>query len=278
MKQLVKLEDHFRADLHCHSHCSDGSDEPAMLVKMAKELSLQGLSITDHDTIAAYTPELFALAEKSQILLLPGVEISSELEGVPVHILGYGYDLNSLAFASFLQQVQGFRQERNRQILKKLAEKKMWIEEEEFSTFGTIIGRPHIAFLMVKKGYVSSIREAFALFLQDDAPCYVRGFKYDPQEVIHRIHQSGGKAVLAHPHFYKQGAHLKKILSYAFDGIECYYASLAKEMEMPWLKLAQERGLIATGGSDYHGSFKNNRLGSSWSGLKEIQKLAFRRD
>ena len=255
----------FRADLHCHTNCSDGSDEPFELLKKAKQASLPVVSITDHDTVDAYTPELFVLAEELNLRLLPGVELSSELEGIPVHILAYGCDLHSVSFAEFLKEIRKRRMERNREILKKLREKKMPLDEEELARFPTkTLGRPHIAAMMMKKGYVSSIQNAFEYYLKDGAPCYAPGFKYTPQEAIDQIHLGNGKAVLAHPHFYKRKAYLKKILSCTFDGVECYYAALHKQLEIPWLKLAKERGWIATGGSDYHGSIKNNVLGSSW--------------
>src|SRR3990167_9824919 len=166
----------FRADIHCHSTCSDGSDAPLALLKKAKESGLQGLSITDHDTIAAYTSEFFAAGEREGVRILTGVELSSECERSPVHVLGYGYDLTIPSLSTFLEDVQKRRRERNRSILRKLREKKMPIEEEEFSGIQTV-GRPHIASLMVKKGYVGSIREAFDRYLKDEASCYVAGFK-----------------------------------------------------------------------------------------------------
>jgi len=264
----------FRADLHCHTTCSDGSDPPADLLRKAKAVSLQGLSITDHDTVAAYTPELFSLAEELSLRLLPGVEVSSELDEAPVHILGYGYDLGSSSFASFLSEIRKRRAERNRAILNKLAEKKLLIEEEElYQLNASTAGRPHIASLLVKKGYVGSIQEAFDRYLKDGAPCYATGFKCTPDEAIGAIQKAGGKAVLAHPHFYKKGRFLKQVLAYPFDGIECYYASLPKERELPWLAVAKERGWIATGGSDYHGFFKNIPLGASWVGERVFHAL-----
>ena len=267
----------FRADLHCHSTCSDGSDAPLELVKEAKKRALHGLSITDHDTAAAYTPELFAQAEALSLRIVTGVEISTELEGLSVHILGYGYDLHSLSFSTFLQDIQKQRAERNRSILKKLANRNMSIAEEELlATETKTIGRPHIAALMVKKGYVSSVQQAFDWFLKDGAPCDASGFQHTPQEAIKQIQQGGGKAILAHPHFYKREAYLKKILSCSFDGIECYYASLPLVLELPWVHLAKDRGWIVTGGSDYHGVFKNILLGSSWVGLDIFNTLLVR--
>src|SRR5690606_9035228 len=113
------------------------------------------------------------------------------------------------------------------------------------------IGRPHIAQLMLIKGYVSSHQEAFEFYLKEGATCYTPGVKSTPEEVIQEIHSANGKAVLAHPHFLKGKTFLRQLLHLPFDGIECYYAKLPKGYELPWVKIAKERGWIATGGSDY---------------------------
>ncbi|HSX11187.1 MAG TPA: PHP domain-containing protein [Chlamydiales bacterium] len=270
------MQSEFRADLHCHTLCSDGTDEPRVLLRFAKQAGLQGLSITDHDTIDAYTPELFADAESLGIRLLPGVEVSSEQDDSSVHILGYGFDLKDLDLKEFLVQMQVRRGERNRAILAKLAARKMPISEEELKAFAThrTIGRPHIAHLMVKKGYVPTVRDAFDRYLKEGALCYAPGIKYEPREVIDQIHKAKGKAVLAHPHFIKKGSFLRKLLSLPFDGLECYYARLPKELELPWLKMAKEKDLIATGGSDYHGYLKPHiTLGCSWVGQHTFDLL-----
>lgn len=248
-----------RADIHCHTTCSDGSDEPLAVLRLAKEVGLDGLSITDHDTIDAYTPELFKAAEKLGIRLLTGIELSSELNEIPVHVLGYGFDINSPSLKAFLLEMQERRRERNRSILKKLADRKMFIAEEELKGHKAA-GRPHIAQLMVDKGYVHSIREAFEFYLRD-----VPGFRAAPRVVIEEIHKAKGKAVLAHPHFYKKKSFMRHLLEAPFDGIECYYALLPKGQELPMLKIAEERKLIPTGGSDYHGAIKPHiPLGCSW--------------
>jgi predicted metal-dependent phosphoesterase TrpH len=179
--------------------------------------------------------------------------------------------------------MQKRRGERNRALLAKLKQRKMLIEEEELLAFARklekkkTVGRPHIAALMVQKGYVGSMQEAFDRYLKEGGLCYVSGFKYTPQDAIDQIRQAGGKAVLAHPHFIKKGALLKKLLSHPFDGIECYYANLPKALEAPWLKIAKEKGWIATGGSDYHGTFKPHiSLGCSWVGEETFRKLQSR--
>lgn len=265
----------FRADLHCHSNCSDGSDTPMELLEEAKRRGLQGLSITDHDTIDAYTPELLQKAEEVGIRLLPGIELSSELQGTTLHILGYGFDLHAVSLNHFLQGMQRRRAVRNRAILEKLSEKGMAIDEEELlSSAHKSVGRPHIAALMVQKGYVESPQKAFEFYLREGGACYVSGFKSSPEEVVLQIHEAGGMAVLAHPHFLKKRSLIQKALILKLDGIECYYANLSARDEAPWLKIAKERNLIATGGSDYHGKVKPTiQLGASWVDEETFNRL-----
>lgn len=263
----------FRADIHCHSNCSDGTDDPLALLDLAKQAGLSGLSITDHDTIQAYTPELYHKAKTLDLALLIGAEISTEFEGLTVHILAYGFNSS---LRDFLNEALSRRKERNRKILEKLKKKGISIDESELPTFGPeqIIGRPHIAAALLKKGAVSSIQEAFHRYLEDSASCYVPGGKFTPLEAIAAIRAAKGKAVLAHPHFLKKGRFLREILRHPFDGIECYYGRLLKEQEAPWLKIAKEKSWIATGGSDYHGSVRSYiQLGSSWVGEDVFFKL-----
>lgn len=260
----------FRADLHCHSVCSDGSDTPLELLIKAKEVGLSALSITDHDTIEAYTPEIFASAVSLGIRLLPGIELSTEWKDNTVHVLGYGFDLTSQPLLTFIEELQNRRNQRNRSILQKLEAKKMVVTEEELAALVTsgikkTIGRPHIAELMVKKGYVKSFREAFDGYLREGACCYVSGFKFTPMDAIQVIREAKGKAVLAHPHFIKPGNFLTSLIALPFDGIECYYGTLLPHQETPWINIAKKRQWIATGGSDYHGALKPQiSLGCSW--------------
>lgn len=266
----------FRADLHCHTTCSDGTDEPLEVLRLAKECGLRGLSITDHDTTAAYTPELFSKADQFNIQLLTGVEISADFRGTSVHILGYGFDLESKSLQKFLDLMQERREMRNREILEKLAQKKIVITEEELKDFGgqRSIGRPHIAQLLIQRGVVNSIRDAFEIFLKEGACCYASGTKYHPLDAIDAIHSANGKAVLAHPHFYKKREFLRKLLALPFDGYECHYAKIEKGLEAVWIQRAKERNLIATGGSDYHGTVKPHiPLGCSWVDQATFEKL-----
>lgn len=253
----------FRADLHTHTTCSDGSATPKELVAMAKEAGLSGLSITDHDTIDAYEtalPEAKALG----LILGTGVEFSSMHQGTNVHILGYDYSLDSGAIREFCLKHQNRRKERNRKILDKLAKLNMFIREDELGASQTV-GRPHIAQAMVKKGYVSSFKEAFNLYLADDKRCYDPGVSFTVEETLEVIHTAEGKAFLAHPHLMEDGRKVKEILKLKFDGIECHYSKCHPDKEKRWLKVAKEKGLLISGGSDYHGDVKPQiPLGCSW--------------
>jgi predicted metal-dependent phosphoesterase TrpH len=271
----------FRADLHCHSICSDGSDSPLEILAKANLARLSGLSITDHDTIDAYSPEFFKTAQTMGIRIMPGVEFSSELRETTVHVLGYGFDIYSPILLAFIEEMQRRRNDRNLAILKKLETHKIIVSDEDLHLISQIggmkkksVGRPHIAAIMVKKGYVQSFQEAFDRYLKEGTSCYVPGFKFTPLDAIRAIHEAGGKAVLAHPHFIKNGSYVGSLLSLPFDGIECYYGNLPKHQEMPWVKIAKQKGWIATGGSDYHGTFKPHiSLGCSWVGESTFQQL-----
>ena len=242
------------------------------LLLLANELKLQGLSITDHDTLSAYTPELFAASKDLGVELLVGVELSTEYNGKPVHLLGYGIDLSFSPFFQFVESIRERRVERNRAILKKLKNFGIELNEEELQA--ETVGRPHIAKVLVDRGIVSSIQEAFQRYLRDGAPCAVTGFRISPAEAIQEVKKAKGKAVLAHPHFYPKGKFLKELLNLPWDGVECYYSLLSKEMEKPWVDLAKKRGWIATGGSDYHGSLKPHlSLGASWVGKETFDAL-----
>ncbi len=253
----------FRADLHVHSTFSDGGLTPSELIALAKERGVQALSITDHDTIAAY-PEVFERAQEAHVMVKPGVEFSSAFEGVNVHILGYNFSLKGSSIPALCLRHRNRREQRNRAILEKLQAQNIQIEEKDLK--GNLLGRPHIAQAMVKMGYVRTFKEAFTRYLAEGKRAYVQGETISAQETIDAIHGDGGKAFLAHPHLLpKRKLWLRRLCALPFDGIECYYAHFPLDSEEKWLELAQEKGWLVSGGSDFHGETKpSNRLGSSW--------------
>lgn len=257
----------FRADCHCHTTHSDGTLDTKALLDHAKESQLQGLSITDHDTIDAYD-EALAYAKHLNIQLISGIEISAEHRHISVHVLGYAFDLNNPELISFCQRLQQDRESRNQKILERLCALNMPIAMEELrARFGQItLGRPHIAKVMVAKGYVNSMQSAFSRFLGEKARCYVSGFQVDVPEAIQLIQSAGGFAVLAHPHYLQPQRILRELELMPFDGIEAYYGHLSLKQEQPWLELAKKKNWLVTGGSDFHGEKKSfQRLGCAWT-------------
>lgn len=273
----------FRADIHCHSIYSDGFLTPQELVLLAVKNGLKGISITDHDTILAYDSDLIAFAKAQGVELLTGIEISSLYENTSVHILGYNFLLDSADMLAFLQKQQEKRNDRNLKILAKLTLKGFSITLDELKAFASkknvygSLGRPHIAHLMVEKGYVRSYQEAFNMYIQDGGCCYVPGEKPTPQEVISVIHQSKGRAILAHPHQIDRMKIVQKLLEFPFDGMECYYGTLLPTLEHRWVELAKKKNILITGGSDFHGFTRPGiDLGSSWVNEETFRKLKSR--
>lgn len=265
----------FKADLHCHSTCSDGTLSPAELVTLAKERGLMGLSITDHDSIAAY--ETAALEAKKQgIRLGTGVELSCEQFGTSIHILGYDFLLNAPSIIALCAKHQKRRAERNRSILANLKDHRMPIEESELKRFGDdrTIGRPHIAQIMVEKGYVSSLKDAFNRYLGEGKLCYAKGEVFTVTEAIEVLHAAKGKAFIAHPHLLPRSAPIKEILSLPFDGLECYYSLFARQRANKWLEHAKTKKWLISGGSDFHGSVKPHvMLGCSFVDQETFEKI-----
>lgn len=267
-------EETFKADLHCHSTCSDGSLSPAEIIALAQDTGLQGLSITDHDTVEAY-PLIFASLQNADIMVIPGVEFSTRFKENSVHVLGYAFDYTHPALLDLCQKHKTRRYDRNRQILEKLNREGCKITQEELDNQaeGTT-GRPHIAALMVAKGYVKDVTTAFHKYLGDGKKCYVAGYNMSVEETLDVIHAAKGLAFLAHPHLHKNPKLIRKILELPFDGMECTYANMSKEQNAPWLELAKSKNLRISGGSDFHGTAKPTiQLGCTSVGWAEFEPL-----
>ncbi|GAB4232614.1 MAG: PHP domain-containing protein [Chlamydiales bacterium] len=264
----------FRADMHCHSTCSDGTLTPEKILCLAKEAHLSGISITDHDTMAAYKTAT-KIAKEMEIFLIPGVELSAVHKGHSIHILGYAFSEESKVMATFCERHYQRRLNRNAMILDLLGKHSMFIEKKDVDEFSSVIpGRPHIAQAMMKKGYVRSIQEAFDKYLGEGKYCYQPGEKFTVEETLEIIHRAGGLAVIAHPHQIKNQRIIKDLLSMEFDGIEGYYGRLSSELEQKWINLGKQKGLLILGGSDFHGSVKPDiHLGSSWIDEETFQKI-----
>lgn len=256
----------FRADLHCHSTCSDGTFSPEEIVLLACKKNLKGLAITDHDTIAAYAEALPA-AKAHQIPMITGVEFSAVHKKTNIHILAYSFAPQASILNELCQMHCLRRIERNQAILDLLAFHGMPLDADEFkiSTPASVIGRPHIALAMMKRGYVASIQQAFHLYIGEGRPCYSPGEKISVEETIDIIHQAKGLAVIAHPHLVENADVMRDLLTMSFDGIEAYYGRFPAKDHERWLKIGLKKNWLITGGSDFHGTIKPNlSLGSSW--------------
>lgn len=257
----------FRADLHCHSTFSDGSLTPAELITLARARGLQGLSITDHDTVGSY-PEALSLAADQGIQMVPGVEFSSTLDGVSVHILGYAFAWNHPSITELCTEQTQRRIQRNQGILDRLASLGYSLTYEDLLREGSFatIGRPHIALAMIRKGYVASLQEAFRLYLKDGGRAYVSGPRITSERAIEAIHAAGGLALIAHPHLMSNEGTVSRLLELPFDGIEAYYAQFSAAQCQRWLQIAAEKKWLVTGGSDFHGQHKPTiPMGASWT-------------
>ncbi len=260
----------FRADLHCHTTCSDGTISPAGIIELACNAGLQGLAITDHDTVEAYQEALF-FAESKKFPLISGVEFSAAHRHHSVHILAYSFALSSPLIGEFCRRHRERRTNRNKLIIKLLENYGMPLSLDNFS--GTppteelrhSIGRPHIAMAMMEKGYVHSVQEAFRIYIGEGKPCYTPGTPFSVEETLDIIHRAEGLAIIAHPHLIRCNKLLKELVAMPFDGIEGHYARFPATENTRWINIGKSKDWIITGGSDFHGAIKPQLpLGSSW--------------
>jgi len=245
-----------RADLHLHTTASDGSRSPEEIVRKASELGLDVIAITDHDTTEGIQPALEAAKNYPDVTVIPGVEISTDAPKIEVHILGYFIDHKSPELNDALSELRNTRYERGIKMVARLAGMGIDIDWErvlELAAEGTI-GRPHIAQAMLERGYVASIKEAFTKYLGRDGPAYVERKKVTPEKAVELILKSGGFPFLAHPIEIEHLEHfIMDLKSAGLRGLEVYYATYSPGTIAHLQALASKHGLIASGGSDYHG-------------------------
>jgi len=246
------------ADLHMHTNASDGTGTPAENVRLARDAGLAAIAVTDHDTTAGLA-EAMEAGRHYGVEVVPGVEISTALDGRDIHVLGYYIDFRNPAFQRRLESLRELRRRRNEEILARLAELGMPVDPEEAGLYrpdgrkdGTA-GRGNIAAAMVRRGYVSDMREAFRRFLGEGKPAFVRVPRVSPEEAIAWIHEAGGTAIVAHPGLYKRDDLVIRLLEAGADGLEAYHPDHGAEDEERYRGMALEAGKIVTGGSDYHG-------------------------
>jgi predicted metal-dependent phosphoesterase TrpH len=253
-------------DLHCHSTASDGTLSPADVVRLARRNGLTALALTDHDTVAG-NAEAAAEAASLKIDFLPGIEISDEMpDPGTLHLLGYGIDPESPSLKNLTTELLAGRDDRNPRMVAKLNALGMVVtmEEWEAEAKGLVLGRPQLAAILVRKGYASSIKQAFDRYLGQGAAAYADKERLAPAQALGMIREAGGLPVLAHASQLRaeNDAQLDRVVKGLVDqglaGIEVFHSDHDAAWVGKTMALAQRYHLLKTGGSDFHGSNKSN--------------------
>ena len=245
-----------KGDFHTHSTCSDGVRSPADLVDLAHAQGVRVMALTDHDTLDGLAEAEAAAARHPGFLLVPGVELSCDVPGTEVHILGYFIDRADADLQRQLETFRAGRIDRAQRIISALERLGAPIEWERVREIAgeASVGRPHIAHALLEAGHIETFGEAFDRFIGRDGPAYAERSKLEPPEAIAMIRDAGGIAVFAHPGFTKEYERIAGELAAAgLFGLEAYYKHYDPEMVASLAALAERLGVFALGGSDHHG-------------------------
>ena len=245
-----------KADLHLHTTASDGILSPQEMVQKASQLGLDVIAITDHDSVNGIPSALETAKSFPQLLVIPGVEISTDMPQGWVHILGYFVDYRDSEFNHALEELRNSRYERGLKIVARLADLGIDIDWERVLALasGGTIGRPHIAQAMLERGYIASLQEAFTKYIGNEGIAHVERKKLTPTEAVELIIKANGLPFIAHLadiKYLDSFAHQLKQLGLA--GIEIYYPHYSPSKIARLKALAKKYDLITSGGSDYHG-------------------------
>ena len=251
-----------RVDLHLHSTASDGSLSPSAVVWAARAGGLDVVAITDHDTCAGVPEALSALPEALHVI--PAIELSTTLDGSELHILGYYIDPTDEKLVAHADHAITTRRTRVQRILELLRNYNIHLTLEEVvaSAEGNprVLGRPHIARALHKRGHVQSPAEAFDRFLGDAGPCFLPTELLHPRDAIVLIEQAGGIAMWAHPRADVLTRELPRMLEWGLRGLECFRPRASPDDVSAIRALAAQHDLLLSGGSDWHGTW-HGRLG-----------------
>lgn len=253
-----------RIDLHTHTTASDGSLTPRELVRLAKESGLESVAITDHDTVDG-VEEALAAGRELGFDVAPGVELSTDFRGKTIHMLGYLFDHRHPFLLERLAWARQKRDERNDRMIARFQELGVAItlEEVKAKAGGKVIGRPHFAAVLVEKGVVADMDEAFDIYLKREGKAYLPKIRFQHEEALAMIRQAGGLPVLAHPVLIRWTPlelddAVAELQAKGLAGIEVLYTQHNPAQVLILLDIARRRGLLTTGGSDFHGANKHN--------------------
>lgn len=250
-----------RIDLHTHSLCSDGAQLPADVVRTAKEAGLAAIALSDHDCIDG-VQEAMDTGKALGVEVIPAVELSAQSD-TELHILGYFIDIHNKKLQDAMAYALQVRDERQEEVCRKLNEQGFDITMDELreEANGKVLCRAHFAQIMVRKGYAESVKDAFNRYLSVGCYAYSNRQALTGPEAVSLIREAGGIAVAAHLHLIKMPddelkEYLKSLIPYGLDGVEGYYTDYTPDMERRYRAMAEELGLVISGGTDYHGANK----------------------
>lgn len=269
-----------KIDLHVHSDKSDGSYSPSDLVSYAIKQGVSAFALTDHDTVDGID-EAIEASKGTSVTVIPGIELSTAYEGKDIHIVGLFIDKEQPAFRERIGRFANARINRNLEMCEKLTECGMPITYDELTTAfpDAVITRAHYARLMMQKGYVKSLKEAFERYIGDYGPCFIPRKKITPEEGVRFILSANGLPVLAHPMQYGMGdARLQQLIDSLKEAglvaMEAIYCTHTPSEEAKLCKLTKENGLLISGGSDFHGKAKPGlELGTGYGKLHVPQEV-----
>lgn len=248
---MIKKE--LLVDLHMHTTHSDGELTPTELVKEAKKAELDIIAVTDHDTTEGID-EAKEAGEKLSVRIIPGIEISSHTENFETHMLGLGMNYEIKDFQDGLTNLRGARIQRIEKICNQLKKLGLKVEPEEVlgEAEGLSVGRPHVARVLLKKGYVNSVNQAFRRYLKYGAVAYVESQDFSPKQAINLIKCAGGVPVLSHPGLIGDDTIIPQIVGDGLMGLEVFHRYDKQSRCDEYLKIAKRYKLFITGGSDFH--------------------------
>jgi len=246
-------------DLHIHTNFSDGLLTPTQVVMKAKEFGLKAVGIVDHDTIDGI-PEAVDAGGRIGVEVVPGVELSSQYKGRDIHIIAFYFDPDNPRFMAYLER---FREERYRRAAKMIRNLNhlgihLTMDEVEEKAMGRSIGRPHLAEILMEKGYVETFQEAFQRYIGYRSKAYEEKYKIRPEEVLGFISEARGLSFLAHPGYSISDEIIFHFVKAGLDGIEVLHPKFSESRTQHLQQLAQTHDLLISGGSDCHGGRNGN--------------------
>ena len=267
-----------RADLHVHSSASDGTEPPAEVMRRAAQAGLDVVALTDHDTTAGHAQARRALP--GSLTLVPGMELSCLLDGRSLHLLAYLFDPDDPQLAAETRRIRGDRVRRAQAMVDRLVGLGVPITWDDVAAIAgsAVVGRPHIARAMVASGAIAAPEQAFTLdWIADGGRAYVTRYALDPARAIGLVRAAGGVAVIAHPRADRAllvaDDQIADLAAAGLAGVEVFHPDQPADVQAGLLGLTRELGLIATGGSDDHGSLTGHRIGSCTTPAEAYEAL-----